>query len=118
PPDCPADKLRPFRVVVRASNWLGDAVMSVPAVRAIKAGRPDMHLTILTPAKLAPMWRLIPETDEVIATTATSLVSTAGLLRKSLPFEVGIVFPNSLRVALELWLAGVPRRVGYHGHAR
>ncbi|HEY1583210.1 MAG TPA: lipopolysaccharide heptosyltransferase II, partial [Chthoniobacterales bacterium] len=43
---------------------------------------------------------------------------TAGLLRRQRPFDVGIVFPNSLRVALELWMAGVPRRVGFAGYRR
>jgi heptosyltransferase-2 len=40
------------------------------------------------------------------------------LLRREPRFDVGIVFPNSLRGALELWLAGLPRRVGYAGHHR
>ena len=40
------------------------------------------------------------------------------MLRTQPRFDVGIVFPNSLRVALELWLAGLPRRVGYAGHRR
>jgi ADP-heptose:LPS heptosyltransferase len=33
-----------------------------------------------------------------------------------MPFDVAILFPNSLRVALETWLSGIPRRVGYRGH--
>ena len=35
-----------------------------------------------------------------------------------MPFDVAILFPNSLRVALESWLSGIPRRVGYRGHCR
>ena len=35
-----------------------------------------------------------------------------------MPFDVAILFPNSLRVALESWLSGIPRRVGYRGHWR
>ena len=57
PKDFPREKLKPFRILVRSSNWLGDAVMSVPAVRAIKKGRPDAHVTILAPEKIAPMWK-------------------------------------------------------------
>src|SRR5437867_4563707 len=41
PPGISAHDLKPFRMLIRSSNWLGDAVMSVPAVRAIKNGRPD-----------------------------------------------------------------------------
>ena len=113
-----AAALQPFRVVVRSSNWLGDAIMSVPAVRAIKRGRPDLQLTILTPAKLADVWRHLPEVDEVIEITERdSLFDVARMLKRD-SFEVAVLFPNSLRVALEAWLAGIPRRVGYPGHNR
>ena len=55
------------KIVIRSSNWLGDAVMSVPAVRALKRGNPGAHVTVLTPEKLADVWRLVAEVDEVIA---------------------------------------------------
>ncbi|HEY3662491.1 MAG TPA: lipopolysaccharide heptosyltransferase II [Chthoniobacterales bacterium] len=113
-----AEDLKPFRILIRGSNWLGDSVMSVPAVRAIKRGRPDAHLTILAPEKIAAVWRLVPEVDEVISLGKKSLWQASRLIRERAAFDVGIVFPNSFRVALELWLAGVPRRVGYAGHRR
>ena len=47
----PNESLKPFRIVIRSPNWLGDSVMAVPAVRAIKAGRPDAHITIAAPEK-------------------------------------------------------------------
>jgi lipopolysaccharide heptosyltransferase II len=40
------------------------------------------------------------------------------LLRRQPRFDVAVLFPNSLRVALEAWLSGVPRRVAYRGHFR
>src|SRR5204862_4888521 len=49
-PDGPAAArtrdLKPFRILIRSGNWLGDGVMSAPAVRAIKSGRPDAQITI------------------------------------------------------------------------
>ncbi len=51
-PEGEKEKLKPFRIVVRSPNWLGDAVMSFRAARAFKLGRPDARLAILTPAKL------------------------------------------------------------------
>jgi heptosyltransferase-2 len=110
--------LKPFRILVRSSNWLGDAVMSVPAVRAIKNGRPDVHVTVAAPAKIAPMWKLIPEVDAIIPLPDGSLPPVVRLFRQRMPFDVAILFPNSLRVALECWLSGIPRRVGYRGHWR
>src|ERR1043165_1625296 len=49
----PGVKLKPFRILIRAANWLGDSIISVPAVRAIKAGRPDAHVTVVAPKKIA-----------------------------------------------------------------
>ena len=111
-----AEKLKPFRVLIRSSNWLGDAVMSVPAVRAIKKGRLDTHVTILAPEKLAPVWKLIPEVDEVLSLPNKSLLGAMRAVRRKPSFDVAILFPNSLRSALEVLL--VPRKVGYRGHAR
>jgi lipopolysaccharide heptosyltransferase II len=117
-PDESAGQLQPFRILIRASNWLGDSVMSIPSVRAIKNGRPDAHLTILAPEKIAAVWRLVPEVDEVLSLGKMSLPAVRRLLRSRPLFDVGVIFPNSLRSALELWLGGVPRRVGYAGHRR
>jgi len=109
--------VKPFRIVIRSTNWLGDAVMTMPAVRAIKRGRPDAHVTILTPAKIADLWRTVAEVDDIIPIEpADTVFSVARKLRGQ--FEVAVFFPNSLRVALEAWLAGIPRRVGYPGHRR
>jgi heptosyltransferase II len=118
PPGVSARDLKPFRILIRSSNWLGDAVMSVPAVRAIKNGRPDTHVTIAAPEKIAAMWKLIAEVDAIIPLPDASLVSVVRLLRQQMPFDVANLFPNSLRVALETWLSGIPRRVGYRGHWR
>jgi lipopolysaccharide heptosyltransferase II len=118
------------RIVIRSSNWLGDAVMSVPAVRAIKRGLAGAHVAVLTPEKLADVWRLVPEVDEVIpfpAAKGSGLMRTlsgmAHIFRvakriRGRGFTTGVVFPNSLRTGLEMWLARIPRRVGYPGHAR
>ena len=118
PPGISAQDLKPFRILIRSSNWLGDAVMSVPAVRAIKNGRPDAQVTIAAPAKIAPMWKLIPKVDAIISLPNASLLPVLSLLKRRPAFDVAILFPNSLRVALESWLSRIPRRIGYHGHWR
>src|SRR5690242_1647096 len=116
PEGVPAAKLKPFRILIRSSNWLGDAVMSIPAVRAIKSGRPDAHVTLLAPEKIAPVWRLITEVDEVLSLPDRSLSVAMRLIKKQAPFDAAILFPNSARSALEVLF--VPRKVGYRGHSR
>jgi heptosyltransferase II len=118
PPGASPQDLKPFRILVRSSNWLGDAVMSVPAVRAIKNGRPDAQVTVAAPAKIASMWKLAPEVDAIIALPDSWLPSVVRLLRREPCFDAAILFPNSLRAALEAWLSGIRRRVGYRGHWR
>jgi len=116
PKSAPAEKLKPFRILIRTSNWLGDAVMSVPAIRAIKKGRPDAHVTILAREKIAPVWELIPEVDEVLSLPNKSVLGAMHAVRQKPRFDVAILFPNSLRSALEALF--IPRKVGYRGHAR
>jgi heptosyltransferase-2 len=118
PSDIPPQDLKPFRILIRSSNWLGDAVMSVPAVRAIKSGRPDARITIAAPSRIASMWKLVPEVNEIVPLPNESLLATVRSIRRQPRFDVAILFPNSLRTALEMWLSGVPRRVGYRGHFR
>src|SRR5213075_3592510 len=69
-------------------------------------------------AKIAPMWKLIPEVDAIIPLPDSSFLSVVSLLKRQPVFDAAILFPNSLRVALESWLSGIPRRVGYPGHWR
>ena len=118
PPGVSPQDLKPFRILIRSSNWLGDSVMSVPAVRAIKAGRPDARVTIAAPENIAPIWKLVPEVDAIIPLSRSRLLSAVQLLRREPSFDVAILFPNSLRAALESWLTAIPRRVGYRGHWR
>ena len=110
--------LKPLRILIRGSNWLGDSVISIPAVRAIKRGRPDAHVTVVAPEKIAPLWRLLPEVNVVLSLGKKSLWRAVRLLRAQPRFDIGIAFPSSLRSALELWLGNIPRRVGFAGHRR
>ena len=117
PPGQTASDLQPFRLLVRSSNWLGDAVMSIPAVEACKLGRPDLHITVLAPAKLAALWRRVPAVDEVIAIESGESPLALGRRVKE-EFDAAILFPNSLRSALEARALGVRHVIGYPGHQR
>ena len=75
-------------------------------------------VSIAVPERLAALWKIVPEVDEIIALPSKSVVAAARLFRRRPPFDVAILFPNSLRSALEVFLAGIPRRVGWRGHWR
>jgi heptosyltransferase-2 len=106
------DRLKPFRVLIRSSNVRAEAAMSVEAGRRIKRGRPDLWLSVLVDEQVADCWRNVPEVDEVLPIGhRSSVFAVARQIRGR--FDVAILFPGSLRAGIEIWLAGIPRRVGF-----
>lgn len=103
----------PRRILVRGVNWLGDAVMTTPALLRLRERFPSAHIALLTPAKLADLWPQHPALDEAISCAPGESPWRLGRRLRSVRYDLGIVLPNSPRSALELWLAGVPVRVGY-----
>jgi ADP-heptose:LPS heptosyltransferase len=86
--------------------------MSVEAARRIKRGRPDLRLTVLVVDRLADFWRNVSEVDEVLQIEdGSSVFAVARKIRGR--FDVAILFPSLLRPGIEIWLAGIPRRVGF-----
>src|SRR5262245_16203863 len=103
----------PRRILVRGVNWLGDAVMTTPALIRLREKFPEARITLLTPEKLRELWLHHPAVDEAIGFDAEEgLFSVSRKLREG-SFELALVMANSPRSALEVWLAGIPRRVGY-----
>jgi heptosyltransferase-2 len=103
----------PPRILVRSTNWLGDAVMTTPALIRLREKFRDSHIALLAPEKLREVWTLHPAVDEVIPFAAgEGLLSTAKKLRAG-KFDLALVLPNSPRSALEVFLAGIPQRTGY-----
>lgn len=113
----------PRRLLVRGVNWLGDAVMTTPALLRLRAALPDTHITLLTHEKLAGLWQGHPAVDEVVTfapkeggfSVARRLRRAGDCKSPARGFDAALVLPNSLRSGLEVRLAGIPRRIGYAG---
>ena len=111
--DPSASTRQPRRILVRGVNWLGDAVMSTPALLRLRERFPKSHIALLTHEKLADLWLHHPAFNEVIPfTTGEGVFAIAQKLR-ALNFDLALVLPNSPRSAFEVWAARIPRRVGY-----
>lgn len=108
----------PRRIVVRGVNWLGDAVMTTPALLRLRERFPAAHLTLLTPAKLAELWPGHPAVDAVWPLAPGEPPWRVGRRLRAARFELGLIFPNSPRSAWEMWFGHVPRRVGFAGQWR
>ena len=106
-------RANPQRILVRGVNWLGDAVMTTPALLRLREARPSAHITLLTHAKLRDLWRGHPAIDAVETFAAGESAWSIGNRLRQGRFDLGLVFPNSPRSACELWLARIPERIGY-----
>jgi heptosyltransferase-2 len=103
---------RAEKILVRGVNWLGDAVMSTPALIQLRAARPEAEIVLLTPAKLEGLWQGHPALDRVISVPADEPIFSVARTLKREQFATAVVFPNSHRSALEALLARIPRRIG------
>jgi heptosyltransferase-2 len=107
----------PSRLLIRAPNWLGDAVMAVPAMAAVRAAFPDTHLVVATIASVAPLFEedTPAAPDEVIA-IANRKEESAALARGE--FDAALLLPNSFGAAWTVRRAGIPDRWGYSASLR
>ncbi len=108
------------RIVVRAPNWVGDVVMATPAFRSLRETFPRAHLAVVLRPYVEPILRGAPWFDEVMAVEDRGPGNFAALVRRLRRgrFDLGLLLPNSFRTALEFWLGGVRRRVGYARRGR
>jgi len=105
-------------VLITAANWIGDALMSLPALQAFRREQSEFTITLLTRPFLVPLWEMGAAADRLLPVERTaSLLHTVRQLRME-GFERAYLFPNSFRSAWLPFAAGVPRRIGFRGHWR
>ncbi|MEA2068545.1 MAG: glycosyltransferase family 9 protein, partial [Verrucomicrobiota bacterium] len=105
----------PERILIIGLNWIGDAVMSMPAIQACRAENPDAHIALLVKPYLKPLWEMHAVPDDIQC--VEKMLPTIGRLRES-RFDKAFILPNSFRSALLPTLAGIPQRVGLKGELR
>jgi heptosyltransferase-2 len=112
------------RILIRATNWVGDAVMSLPALHALRKRFPHSHIAILARPWVADLYaresvcdRVIPYTPAPGRKDLLAKWTVARELAKE-NFDAAILLPNSFESALVAKLAGIPRIIGYNRDAR
>ncbi len=105
--------------MVRGPNWIGDAVMSEPALAALRELFPTAEITLLVKPAIAELLRGHPALQRILVyedpgrhVGITGKWTLAGTLRR-LRFDLAILFQNAFEAALLTFLAGIPRRYGY-----
>jgi heptosyltransferase-2 len=104
-------------ILVRATNWVGDAVMSLPALRAIRDRFPKARIAILAKPSVADLYIHEPFADEIIAYNLQSSWGIGHELRHR-QFDCAILLQNAFEAAWIAWLAKIPTRIGYKRDGR
>lgn len=112
------------RILIRATNWVGDAVMSLPALHAMRSAFSEDHIAILARPWVVDLYareavcdRVIPYTPAPGRGDLAAKWKAARALRKE-QFDLALLLPNSFESAAIARLAGIPRIVGYNRDGR
>ena len=116
----PLDTEKIENILIRSTNWIGDAVMTTPAVRAVRKNFPDARISILVKPWVAPVFEDSPHVDETIAYETSGkrgvLSMVKGLEKRR--FDAAILLQNAFEAALVAFLSKIPVRIGYDRDAR
>ncbi len=93
------------RVIIFAPNWLGDAVMALPAIADVRRGSPRATIAVAARRSTAPLFEMVPDVDEVV-------VLENGVASGPF-FDTAILLPNSFHAAVSAARAAIPERWGY-----
>jgi heptosyltransferase-2 len=110
-----------MKILVHAPNWLGDAVMALPAVAAVRRGYPQAEVWIAAKAGAGDVFAAAGLTEGTLAlpkkNDLKSLRQAARRIREA-AFDAGLLLTNSFGSALLFFLAGIPERWGYAADGR
>jgi len=108
------------RVVVRGTNWVGDSVMTVPALRALRRVLPDAKITLVIRPGTKGIFSEADYIDDVLVYDRKGALSVIPQVRewKRRRFDLAVLFQNAFEAALIPFLAGVPIRLGYATESR
>jgi heptosyltransferase-2 len=109
----------PKKILVRSTNWIGDAVMTTPAVRTIRENFPESEITLLVHPWVSDVFRYSPRVDRLLMYEKKGrhkglkgMLQLAGELRQE-QFDCAILLQNAFEAALLTLMAGIPVRAGY-----
>jgi heptosyltransferase-2 len=111
-----------MKIIVRGTNWIGDAVMSIPALRELRRIFPDSHITLHMRSWADALFRDSDLIDELVTFDkhrwAIKDVYDNSQFLKDDRFDLAVLFPNSFESALTSFMTRVPRRFGYNKDVR
>ena len=108
------------RVVVRGTNWVGDSVMTLPALRALRRVLPEAKITLVVRPSAKGIFADVDFVDEILIYDRRNVWSVWQQIKewRKRQFDLAVLFQNAFEAALLPFLAGVPLRLGYATEAR
>ncbi|MDO9229607.1 MAG: lipopolysaccharide heptosyltransferase II [Syntrophales bacterium] len=112
------------KVLIRGTNWIGDVVMTLPAVAAVRKTWPGARISVLAKPWVAEVYRLSADVDDVIVFEEPGRhAGIGGKLRlarelRGVGFDCAILLQNAIEAAIIARLAGIPFRAGYNSDGR
>ena len=109
------------KILIRGPNWVGDAVLAIPALKAIRERFPAAEITLLVRPWVAGLFSAAPYVDKVWSENKpTTLKSWVSIMRdiRGRRFDMALLLPNSFESALMMFLGGVRQRIGYAADGR
>jgi lipopolysaccharide heptosyltransferase II len=106
-------------LVILAPNWLGDAVMALPAIADLRRAAPEATITVAARPPVAPLFGMVPGVNDTIVLERRASVGDVASWRAmggelvNRGFDVALLLPNSIHSALVAARAGIPERWGY-----
>src|SRR5437899_6161342 len=108
-----------MKILIRATNWVGDAIMALPALRAVRKRFPDAEIMIVARPYVADIYRdqeicdqLIPSDPKGLHAGFSGRERLAAELRAR-KFDTALLLQNAFDAAWLAWRAGIPERIGY-----
>src|SRR5690349_19914603 len=98
------------KILIDAINWVGDAIIALPALRPVRSHFPEAQITILARSFIAPLYK-----DHDVCNKTMLVDSTADLLseKRAQEFALALLLQNAFEAAWLTWRAGIPERIGY-----
>ena len=116
--------VNPQKIIVRATNWIGDGVMSLPALHALRARFPKAEIVLVTKPWVSELyWHLPAVSRQIIYNPEGEHEGPRGFWRlvrglREERFDAALLFQNAFHAAWMAWCARVPVRVGYSRDGR
>jgi len=99
-----------LKILIRATNWVGDAIMALPALRAVRSRFSDAEITILARSYILAIYEGQGICNQLMVLDDRRRVIAELRARK---FDVALLLQNAFEAAWTVWRAAIPERIGY-----